>query len=429
MSKYKVLMAPVNISGQPKMLTEGLQSLGVDARLFQYGKHKFGYASDIVVDIGQRNRTEAQLESLDNMLEMEFDIYHFWFRTFYFGSYYNGFPGFDLPLLKASGKKILYRFTGYDLRMASLEKAINPWHAYQYGFEPLFDEEEQLKYLNYLSAFVDQFIVQDIEMESYLLAAGLPKPKIVPRSIDVDEWPYVGVEETDRPLVIHAPSNSIVKGTPFILEAVKELQDEGLEFDFRLIQNMAHDEARAWYEKCDLAVDQILIGWYGVFSLECMALGKPVIVYIREDLVSKSKVDIPIINANPSNIKEVMRSAITDASLRKKYSLKQRAYAEQVHDVKVVAKRVREVYDEVYERPFKPAIPGVAIPHMKHQMRKLTDSANQKMFIMQKSGVSLNQDHIFFSLMKKIKQKKLGFSNGVRQKREFVDNLLKNILK
>ena len=422
---YKILMAPVNISGQPKMLVDGLKELGVDARLFQYGKHKFGYESDMVVDIGTRDRSDVHLDSLRDMLDMDFDIYHFWFRTFYFGSYYDGFPGFDLPVIKAAGKKILYRFTGYDLRMSSLEMEINPWHAYQYGFQPLCDEVEQKKYLNYLSGFADQFIVQDIEMESYMLAAGLPKPKIIPRSLDLKQWPFLGVRETERPLVIHAPSNSIVKGTPFILEAVEQLLDEGLDFEFKVVQGMTHDEAKGWYERCDLAIDQLLIGWYGVFSMECMALGKPTIVYIRDDLVEKSSVELPILNANPSNIKSVLKEAILDFDLRQEYSIKQRKYVEDVHDVNKVAKLMKDCYDEIIDAPFSPANSSEVVPHMKHQMRKLTEKSNRSFFIDQRSGVSVNQDHFIFKALKKVKRAQTRVGARINKKKEIIASLVK----
>lgn len=422
MSKLKVLMAPVNISGQPKMLTKGLIDMGVDARLFQYGQHKFGYESDIVVDIGSNNRTSVQLQSVKDMVEMEFDVFHFWFRTFYYGSYYDGFPGFDLLMLKSAGKKIVYRFTGYDLRLSSLEKEMNPWNAYQYGFQPLFDEVEQKKYLFYLAEFVDQFVVQDIEMESYMIAAGLPAPKIVPRTIDLEDWAYIGVEKTDRPLIIHAPSKSAVKGTDFVIQAVNELRAEGLVFDFKLIQNMPHDEARSWYQKCDIAVDQLLIGWYGVFSMECMALGKPVIVYIRDDLMEKSNKSepIPIINANPSTIKGTLKHTIQDYEYRKDMSKKQRDYVERVHDVKVAAASIKSCYEDLVKKDFRPIDVAQAVPHIEHQMRKYTDTNSQTVFIRQRSGFSINQDHRLFNVLKKVNQRRRKIISRIKQKRDLI---------
>ncbi|MBW3660885.1 MAG: hypothetical protein KY397_04550, partial [Gemmatimonadetes bacterium] len=109
----------------------------------------------------------------------------------------------------------------------------------------------------------------------------------------------------DRPLVVHAPSQPLVKGTKFMQQALDELAEEGVAFDLKLISGMQHDEARRWYERADVIVDQLHIGWYGVLAVEGLALGKPVVTYVREDLAEASTPALPIANANPETIKEV----------------------------------------------------------------------------------------------------------------------------
>ena len=53
----------------------------------------------------------------------------------------------------------------------------------------------------------------------------------------------------------------------------------------------------------DLIVDQLIIGWYAMFAIESMALEKPVICYLREDLaifIHKKILiceNLPLINA------------------------------------------------------------------------------------------------------------------------------------
>ncbi|GAK00997.1 hypothetical protein JCM19055_4134 [Geomicrobium sp. JCM 19055] len=41
------------------------------------------------------------------------------------------------------------------------------------------------------------------------------------------------------------------------------------------------------YQKATVVIDQLRIGSYANLTMESMALGKPVICYVREDLVSK----------------------------------------------------------------------------------------------------------------------------------------------
>src|SRR5438094_453806 len=79
----------------------------------------------------------------------------------------------------------------------------------------------------------------------------------------------------DRPLVVHAPSNRARKGTEQLVAAC-----EGLEVDLEIVEGLHHDEAFARYAAADIVVDQLNAGWYGVFALEAMALGKPVLTFL-----------------------------------------------------------------------------------------------------------------------------------------------------
>lgn len=62
-------------------------------------------------------------------------------------------------------------------------------------------------------------------------------------------------------------------------------------------------------------MDQLIGGWYAMFAIEAMSLGKPVICYLRKDFIEFYRTvgllelnECPIINATPLNIKEVIRT-------------------------------------------------------------------------------------------------------------------------
>jgi glycosyltransferase involved in cell wall biosynthesis len=344
-------MAPVNIAGQPIIAVRELRRLGVDASLLQYtlGQgHAFGYEQDRTFDLRGRHRVEGHAEALASTLGDDFDIYHFWMATFFAGRRYVPMFGLDLPFLKSRGKRIVYRGTGFDLRVRSEHIARNPHNPFAHGYELDTDEELQRKYLAYLRDYVDLFIVQDPEMREYM-----PGARVVPRAIDLDSWPEAGIRPTGRPLVVHAPSNTKVKGTAIIEAAVGELKQEGLSFDFKLVTGMQHSEAIDWYRRADVVVDQILLGWYGVVTIEALALGKPVIVYVREDLYADFTPRIPIQNANPDTFKEALRDLIVDFDARRKLSEDARSFVAEVHDARRVAASLRDIYEELMQQPLR----------------------------------------------------------------------------
>ena len=343
----KIIMAPVNIAGQPIQLVKELKNRGIQATLLEYTfekGHVFGYPSDLVVNL-RPDRQAAQIETIKTCLEQDYDIFHFWLRTFLYGRPYHDFAGLDIPYIKARGKKIIYRFTGYDLRLKSEDMSVNPFSAFHYGYDHGYDENMQRKYIAFLKENVDAFVVQDPEMHSFM-----PEAKIIPRVVDLTKFPLVGIEKNDNPLIVHAPSAKKVKGSEFVEAAIDQLTSEGLKFRYQPISGMNHSDAVKWYKKADIIVDQLHIGWYGVLALEGMALGKPVVVYIRDELIDQLDLPIPVENANPETVTNKLRLLIKDYDRRKELSRSARIFVEQIHDVKKVTDRLINLYSDVMSK-------------------------------------------------------------------------------
>ncbi len=377
-------MAPVNIANQPLTVVRELRRQGVDVALLEYSGsgrgHPFRYtrrARDshrIVTFSPKRDIMEVQVEALAWALDQGFDIFHFWLVTFFTSPQYRRMRGLDLPFIKARGLRVVYRGTGFDLRLRKIQEERNPYNPYRYGFRTVFDDRDQARYLEYLKEYVDTFIVQDPEMREYM-----PNAHVVPRGIDLSEWQTVGIERTERPLVVHAPSKSELKGTRFLLEAVEELRQEGVPFDFQLIQGMPHAEAAAAFRRADIVVDQLVIGWYGVVTIEALALGKPVIVYVREDLARDFTPRIPIANANPDTVKAVLRDLVADYEQRVALAEAARPFVEQVHDVRTVARLLRERYDDLMGTPTRIPSTTADLDHFRFMQGAERDAAGERL--------------------------------------------------
>ena len=63
---------------------------------------------------------------------------------------------------------------------------------------------------------------------------------------------------------------------------------EQLPVELDIVEGVPHDEARERYARADIVVDQLNAGWHGVFALEAMALGKPVVAHLKPDVVERS---------------------------------------------------------------------------------------------------------------------------------------------
>jgi glycosyltransferase involved in cell wall biosynthesis len=142
---------------------------------------------------------------------------------------------------------------------------------------------------------------------------------------------------------VHAPSNREKKGTVWVIEACARLP-----VDLDIVEGVPHDVARERYARADIVVDQLNAGWHGVFALESMALGKPVVTYLKPDVVDRSAegygIRLPIVPATKETLVDALRPLVESPALRREIGAASRAYVEQVHDIDRVADRLVAIY-------------------------------------------------------------------------------------
>ncbi len=170
-----------------------------------------------------------------------------------------------------------------------------------------------------------------------------------------EEEPRYTQADRERLVFAHAPSNRTVKGTDLILLALEELADEGYRFDLDLIEGVSNAEALDRVRDADVLIDQLYAGWYGGVALEAMALGKPVVAYLREAdlgfLPPGMVEDLPLFQASPSTIKEELRRVLEiprEQLVRR--AKESRAFAERWHDPRAIAEQIAADYQRALNR-------------------------------------------------------------------------------
>ena len=130
-----------------------------------------------------------------------------------------------------------------------------------------------------------------------------------------------------------------------------ELKDKYKNVELMLVEGVPHSKVKELYAHADLAVDQLLIGWYGGFAVEMMALGKPVVCYIRKEdlkfIPDQMRDDLPIVNANPDTIYEVLSRVAEQRDQLHLTGERGRAYVERWHDPLKIALKTKEVYESI----------------------------------------------------------------------------------
>lgn len=382
MQPLRILHCPGLVGGHPPNVARHERALGLDSRCVAFRENPFGYPADEVLAPPGTPAWRFELRRLRMVWRAlrDFDVVHFNFgrtllpdRISWQSLEREGAPRAvraayrawsrwlelrDLAWLRRRGKVVCVTFQGDDVRRGDLLAEL--------GRQDLLDELEP----GYYDAEGDAHrrrVAEAFARHAHALWAlnpdllhALPeRARFLPyASVDLDAWkPEPGpVEPRAVPLVVHAPTHRRFKGTRFVEEAVARLRAEGLRFEFQRVEAITRDEARRIYERADLFVDQLLIGWYGGVALELMALGKPVVCRLRDEDLARIPPEMaremPIVRAEPGDLTGVLRDWIrAPADRRSERGRASRRFAERWHDPRGIAEDLRASYESHVRKP------------------------------------------------------------------------------
>ena len=332
-STLNILLGSMEIANQMHTYVKGLRKSDHNAKSINYYPSYLSYTNDYTLDLSSIkdfNIADLKTKRMASELIPENNVFHLFFGTSL------TLDHSDLPLLKELGKKVVMQYWGSDVRMYSRAVKLN-----RYVKVKNMDEEQIKRHLEFISYYVSDCLV-DYELAEYVKDFHTNIHYIKP-AIDLSEYKLVEPTKNHKPLIVHAPTSPEFKGTPYILSAIEELK-QSYDFDFKLVQGVSHEEAVKIYAKADLIIDQILTGSYGLFCIEAMAMGKPVICYISDFMKEKYPKDLPVISANPDNIKETIKNFLTNRDSAEDLRNKGRSYVEKYHDMNLICSELYNIY-------------------------------------------------------------------------------------
>jgi len=287
---------------------QALRRKGVDARLVVFERYRLHPEADWSLDrpAGFLARQAVQWRAFAR-LAPQTDLFHFYFGLTLVPK------SLQFPLLGALGKKSVYHWLGSDIRGKT---------------------REQLAFGRRADAQI---------VGSYDAARWVPEAEVIPPGIDLSAIEPAPPSDRDRPVVVHAPSSRRRKGTEAVVAACAELRVE-----LEIVEGLDHREAFERYRKADIVVDQLNAGWYGVFAIEAMALGKPVVTFLHDEAVRRTEeafgVEVPAVSATTETLVDRLRPLVEDGDERRRVGSASRSYVERVHDADAVADRLLDVY-------------------------------------------------------------------------------------
>jgi glycosyltransferase involved in cell wall biosynthesis len=307
----RVTHGPVNTAGIPWTNVQALRRRGVDAQLVVFNRYRLHPEADVDLKRsgGLVHRQLTQWRAFARLAPAT-DIFHFYFGLTLLPK------SLQFPILRALGKRSVVHFLGSDIR----------------GKPP-----GELAWARRAGARI---------VGSYDAVRWVPDAHVIPPGIDV-----AGIEPSppsgrDRPLVLHAPSSRSRKGTEHVVAACAELN-----LDLEIVEGLDHRRAFERYRRADVIVDQLNAGWYGVFAIEAMALGKPVVSFLHDEAVRRTEeafgLEVPIVSVTRETLVERLRPLAASPDERRRVGAASRAYAQEVHNLERMTDRLLALYADL----------------------------------------------------------------------------------
>lgn len=322
-----VLHGMSEISGQGHYTADGLKRNGITAELALFSDVKTPYGADHILDKGD---TEGLRDFAERMAEI-IDVFHSHAGDTLLPDQS------DLDMFRNNNVRIFAEFHGTEIRYIFNDIPL------PFAPKAHISSEERTRRQRLLLNLIDKCdgVILHSEGQNPYLPHSLSKPVyIVPLRADI-RWITPQYEtDNERLRIVHAPTDRRFKGTERILESLENLKED---HELVLVEGKTPKEAMEIYRSADIIIDQISGGSYGVFGIEAMALGKPVIAYISEQTRQRHPL-LPIVSADFDSLSEVVRILLSDRQKRLYLGKCGRKYVERYHDNIRVTALLSELY-------------------------------------------------------------------------------------
>jgi glycosyltransferase involved in cell wall biosynthesis len=360
--KLRILHCPIVALYQPYLYVKGLREIGHEAH---YMVHHFAPHSwlgrdcdiDLALDTSgglQREKTR-EVEFFIHALE-HYDVFHFHSGFGPLSPQYSLWNRFDeLSYLKKRGKKIVMSWWGCDLRTEEVDgvhensacRDCEPGIRKACGASR--EKREMIR---------KAFSLADLHLSCGDLVTSYKGVQWIDNAVDCNEWKPLEYGEIPEPFrlprsdalrIYHSFGNASlrgdVKGTGEIKEAVDRLKSEGHHLEFIFFEKVPSRDLKYYQAQAHIVIDQLKAGWYGSTAVECLAMAKPVITYMRPDIEASSPHDHPLIKADVHTIYAVLKELVENRKAREESGKASRAYAEKYHHYTRIAAQLLSFYE------------------------------------------------------------------------------------
>jgi hypothetical protein len=239
--------------------------------------------------------------------------------------------------LVRAGKNVALVSHGTDSRVPSVHAARERWHPYDALPPAQVRRMEENARANV--AFYESF-----DGPVFVSTPGLlefaPHASWLPVVVEPEMWqPHDVPMKRAVPIVAHVPSGP-QKGSHMIDPVLTDLAHGGL-IEYLRIEGVPFADMPDLYGRADIVVEQFGIADYSTAACEAMAAGRVVVSRVadgvREHVRVTTGLDLPVVEANPATLEDVILGLIRDRERAVALGEQSAAFAREVHDGRLSA--------------------------------------------------------------------------------------------
>ncbi len=349
----RVLHCPTDTGGHAWGLSRAERRLGIASDVMVRRSSRQWFPADINLRLREGSLASQLVRVTDFLVQAirRYDVFHFnWGMSILDHRSWN-INYLELPLLKRLGKRIVITFQGCDARMKTeSRRRFSPSACAECDVAWCTERLDRIRRRRVRKAFryADQVFVLNPDLLHFLPGGDfLPYASVNPAEWKPDEG--LCARRSSGPIrILHMPTNRSIKGTRYVERACADLAARGFPVELMVVEEVPHARVEELIRQCDLVVDQLLIGWYGAFAVEAMALRKPVLCYLREEDAKRFVPfgdRIPIVRTTKESLADDLVRLLKDVASWDAIGVAGRRFVEEWHDPLRIARRTIAAYE------------------------------------------------------------------------------------
>ena len=283
---------------------------------------------------------------------MRYDVFHFFADRGLLDSTQRLQINFEeLAALRRARKRVYIYAYGADVRTRQATLALGRWNF-------CVDCTEAPKYCTCHDTEAQRYISEVARNVTALVSLGdmltyMPTAKHINYwPLDLDRLSAVLPDALSGPLrVAHAPNHTHFKGSKYLERTIDRLKLQGYDIEYCKVQGVPNSQVIELFAQSDIVADQFIGGAYGYTALEAMALGKPVLSFVRSPDLVEAPEECPIINATPDELEQALLWILRNRERLRRIGEQGRRYVERWHGISAIAARLGQLYRETANFP------------------------------------------------------------------------------